>query len=144
MRDYEVEALDSTMVNSELWLDDLMDELGTDSRNDAWEVLTAVLHGLRDRLPPEEVADLAIQLPMLVRGMFFDGWRPSPSAVGWSRAGFAAELETRVAADGHEASERCAVAVFRVLIHRVSPHEMSDVVAALPGEVRTLWDRAVY
>jgi uncharacterized protein (DUF2267 family) len=32
------------------------------------------LPALRDRLPAEEAVDLAAQLPLLVKGMYYDGW----------------------------------------------------------------------
>jgi uncharacterized protein (DUF2267 family) len=46
-------------------------------RNQSYNALRAVLHALRDRLTVDEAAHFAAQLPMLVRGMYYDGWDPS-------------------------------------------------------------------
>jgi uncharacterized protein (DUF2267 family) len=35
------------------------------------------LHVLRDRLPVPEAAHLGAQLPMLVRGFYYDNWKPT-------------------------------------------------------------------
>ena len=43
--------------------------------------LQVVLHALRDRLPVEAVAALGSQLPLLVRGMYYEGWSPSETPV---------------------------------------------------------------
>ena len=42
----------------------------------AYSVLRSVLHQLRDRLTLEEGVDLGAQLPLIVRGLYYDGWRP--------------------------------------------------------------------
>ena len=47
--------------------------LGTDDRQDAYRAVRGVLHTLRDRLPVEESAQLAAQLPTLLRGVFYEG-----------------------------------------------------------------------
>jgi hypothetical protein len=39
--------------------------------------LRATLHALRDRLTVEEVAQLGAQLPMLIRGFYYEGWDPT-------------------------------------------------------------------
>lgn len=38
--------------------------------------MRAVLHALRDRLTIHGTADFASQLPMLIRGMFYECWQP--------------------------------------------------------------------
>jgi uncharacterized protein (DUF2267 family) len=51
-------------------------ELGWENhRNMSYAALRPVLHALRDRLTVQEAADLAAQLPLLVKGIFFDGCR---------------------------------------------------------------------
>jgi Uncharacterized conserved protein (DUF2267) len=37
--------------------------------------LRSVLHVLRNRLTPEQAVHLGAQLPLLVRGIFYEGWR---------------------------------------------------------------------
>lgn len=39
--------------------------------------MRASLHALRDRLTVEEVAQLGAQLPMLIRGFYYEGWNPT-------------------------------------------------------------------
>src|ERR671934_238634 len=72
-----VEAFDTTLEKTDAWLNELSDELGTANRHQAYEVLRAFLHALRDRLPVESAAKLGAQLPMLVRGFYYEGWNPT-------------------------------------------------------------------
>jgi uncharacterized protein (DUF2267 family) len=43
----------------------------------AYRTVRAVLHALRDRMTVDEAAHFAAQLPLLLRGVFFDMWHPS-------------------------------------------------------------------
>jgi len=66
-----VKAFDTTIHTTNVWLNDLMDELSWHDRTQAYHAIRVVLHALRDCLPTGEAADLAAQLPMLVRGFSF-------------------------------------------------------------------------
>jgi uncharacterized protein (DUF2267 family) len=86
-----LDVFDQTLQKTNIWLKEIMDDLGPD-RQRAYHALRAVLHTLRDRLTVEEAAHLSAQLPLLVRGIYFEGWHPRtsrpPSARGrifWSR-----------------------------------------------------------
>jgi uncharacterized protein (DUF2267 family) len=41
-----------------------------------------MLHALRDRLPPEIAVHLSAQLPMLVRGIYYEGWKADERSHG--------------------------------------------------------------
>src|SRR5579871_3143116 len=69
-------TFESFTQEAHLWVNEVADELGLDDKRLAQHVLRAALHALRDRLPLELVAHLSAQLPMLVRGMYFEGWNP--------------------------------------------------------------------
>jgi uncharacterized protein (DUF2267 family) len=73
----QVEALVSSMQKTGEWLRDLAEELGEGNRHHAYAALRATLHALRDRLSVEQSAHFAAQLPLVVRGVYFEGWRPT-------------------------------------------------------------------
>ena len=75
MADTQVAALDHTIQQTNIWLKTLAEELHIEDRHDAYRALRSVLHVLRDRLTPEQAVHLGAQLPVLVRGIYYDGWR---------------------------------------------------------------------
>jgi uncharacterized protein (DUF2267 family) len=131
-----------TIHTTNAWLKDLMHELGWQDRHRAYRALRAVLHSLRDRLPVAEVADLGAQLPMLVRGLYYEGWAPSekPSRVR-TREDFLAPIAAAFRDEPDVFPEAVAWAVFRLLAGRVSAGEIADIEHVLPSEIRSLWPR---
>jgi uncharacterized protein (DUF2267 family) len=134
-----LETFDKAVQSTDLWLGEIMKELGPD-RHVAWHVLTAVLHALRDRLPIGLAVHLGAQLPLLIRGAYYDGWRPSERE---PKTHTQEEFLRRVAG-GIEGTrpvnvQRAVKAVFRVLNHRVDPNQAANVREALPEPIRALW-----
>ena len=72
-----LDVFDRTVHGTNNWLNDLMQVLGWQDRHKAYMALKATLHALRDRLTVEEVAQLGAQLPMLIRGFYYEGWDPT-------------------------------------------------------------------
>lgn len=132
-------VLEGTLEKTRLWLDELAGELGTDDRNYAYRVLRGYLHTLRDRISLEEAVQLGAQLPQLIRGMYYEGWVPARTPLGYHDVD---EFLRRVAAEASlngetEASIACE-ATTRVMHRHVSEGEIRDVLAVLPEELRTL------
>ncbi|MEX0704092.1 MAG: DUF2267 domain-containing protein [Planctomycetales bacterium] len=135
-----LETFDSTLQTTNIWLAELMDELEWEDRHRAYHAFRVVLHALRDRLPVNETAHLAAQLPMLVRGIFFEGWHPAGKPLKErSREEFLAHIEKSYPFDFEADVENIARAVFSVLEKHVTPGEIDDVKQALPAPVRKLW-----
>jgi uncharacterized protein (DUF2267 family) len=67
-----VNVFDKTLQTTNIWLDEIMEELGLD-RQLAWHILGAVLRALRDRLPADLAAHLSAQLP---------SWSAAPTRTG--------------------------------------------------------------
>ena len=123
-----------------VWYRDAVVELGTEDLRYAARALRAVLHVLRDRLSVEEAAQLAAQLPTLIRGIYYEGWRPG--ATRHLAHDVDAFLE-HVAAEGRMAgateASHAVSAVARVLHRHVSEGELDDVLAILPAKLRPLF-----
>jgi len=68
-----LDVFDRTVQAANLWLKELMDALGWDDRYQAYEGLRTTLHALRDRLTLEEMAQLGAQVPLLIRGVYYEG-----------------------------------------------------------------------
>jgi uncharacterized protein (DUF2267 family) len=131
-------VFDETVQKTNTWLKEIAEDLDAD-RHVAYQALRAVLHCLRDRLTVDEAAHLGDQLPMLVRGIYYEAWRAAgkPLKVR-SREEFLARLATPLARSPIE-PEDAARAVFQVLERHVTPGEIEDVIQELPQDIRTLW-----
>lgn len=137
-----LEVFDETLHKTNTWLKEIGQELSVD-RHGAYQVLRAVLHCLRDRLTIHEAADLGDQLPMLVRGIYYEAWHPAgkPNKIR-SRDEFLAGITTRIAMKQSIDAEKAARAVFRTLENHISLGEIRDVISVLPEKIRTLWPRS--
>lgn len=132
-------VFDDTIQKTNIWLNEVMDELGPD-RQRAYHALRAVLHTLRDRLTTEEAAHLSAQLPMLIRGIYFEGWDPQrqPSKQRSSEQ-FVADVSSRLQMVGPVNPESATRAVFRAIDRHVTAGETADVKDMLTEDIRTLW-----
>jgi uncharacterized protein (DUF2267 family) len=98
------------------------------------------LHELRDRLTIQEVAQLAAQLPMLVRGFYYEGWNPTGKPEKErSEEQFLAHIARHFQDDDAVDPELVARAVFTLLEKHVSEGEIEDVRQVLPSSLRRLW-----
>jgi uncharacterized protein (DUF2267 family) len=135
-----LDVFDTTLQKTNSWLNDLMELLGWQDRHKAYLALRATLHALRDRLSVEEVAQLGAQLPMLIRGFYYEGWDPTGKPLRERhKEEFLARIERQFRGDDRIDPEPVARAVFTVLAHRVSAGEIEDVKHVLPDELRDLW-----
>jgi uncharacterized protein (DUF2267 family) len=136
-----LEVFDTTVQKTNEWLDEIMYELALEDRHTAYASLRGTLHALRDRLPVEETAHLGAQLPMLVRGFYYEGWRPGREPVKMHREEFLLRVEdqlTRPAALQLD-SEAVVRAVFLVLSRKISKGEIEQIEQMLPKDLRYLW-----
>jgi uncharacterized protein (DUF2267 family) len=135
-----VDSIERSVHETNRWLKELSEELGhEDNKEEAWRVLRAYLRVLRDRLTVDEAAQLAAQLPLVLRGVFYEGFDPSRQPV---KLRHSEEFRERLADEAQLASSgeaaRAVDAATRILASHVTPGEWDDVLAQLPTELREL------
>ena len=134
-----IRGLDHSVELTNVWLAELAAELGTDDRHEAYRVLRSFLHTLRDRLTVEEAAELSAQLPLLVRGIFFQNWRPHGTPARYhDRNEFLSRFAGEAGLEGETSVSFAAEAALRTFRKHVSAGEVADVLAVLPEDVREL------
>ena len=140
MSDTQVPALEHTIQQTNLWLKKLGEDLHLEERHDAYVALRAVLHVLRDRLTPEQAVHLGAQLPILVRGIYYEGWRPAQTPANERQpAEFAALVAAQMPAQLGREALRVTKAVFGLLEKELDSGETAKIIATLPAPLRSLW-----
>lgn len=134
-----LEVFDRTFQVTNIWLDEIMEKLGPD-RHVAWKALSTVLHKLRDMLQPGLAAHLGAQLPLLVRGVYYDLYEPSKQPTSLrTREDFVSEVENWLS-DIRPVDPVLAIqTVFGVLDRHLSAGQVAKVREALPAPIRSLW-----
>lgn len=141
MSDTEPSIIQHSVESTHVWLKEIAEELGDEDRQYAYRAMRAVLHTLRDRLTVDVAANLAGQLPTLIRGIYYEDWNPAGTPAAIHDVG---TFLDRVAEEGHMAGETEAslavTAVARVLRKHVSAGEIHEVLTVLPDAFSVLID----
>jgi uncharacterized protein (DUF2267 family) len=135
-----MEVFNNTLQKTHVWLKEIMAELDWQDEHKAYLVLRAVIHVLRDRLMMEEAVQLGAQLPMLIRGFYYEGWDPwrKPSKERHQEQ-FLGHVKTYFRNDDRVDPEALVRAVFKVLSKHIAEGEVEDVKHMLPAQLRALW-----
>lgn len=136
----KIAAFDSTLQTTNIWLNEIDEQLGWQDKHRAYHALRTVLHALRDLLPVDVAVALGTQLPMLIRGFYYEGWHAHVKAVRERKKD---ALVHYIAAAFHDDPavdpEEVARAVFQVIARHVTAGEIKHVKLTLPRELQELW-----
>jgi len=130
------DVFDETVQKTNLLLKAIETEFDWEKRrHQSYAALRAVLHVLRDRLTVEEAAQFAAQLPLLVKGIFYDGWDPSDVPKKINREVFVEEVRRRFPYAMDRRIEDLITTVLKALRSYVSEGELEDVYSMLPKDL---------
>ena len=131
-------TFDHSLNTTKEWLKDLQARMGLADEEQALFVLRGVMQALRDRLTVVECASLASEIPMLLQGVYYHGWKPGNKPLKIrTQQEFVDLVEQHLNGryDAHEAIRN----VFSLLSNRMSPGEIQDIKQMLPETLRRLW-----
>ena len=133
-----LEVFDNTLQKTMEWLGDIDQELGWEDRHRAYDALRGCLHQVHDRLPVDEVAHLSAQLPMLIRGIYYEGWDPGRRP-GRTADEFISALTDYVPWLPDLDYETIARACLNVISRHLDPGVVRHVRNSMSESVRKLW-----
>jgi uncharacterized protein (DUF2267 family) len=133
-----LDGFDSTVQQTNLWLKDLMARIPTTDRHYAYQLLRATLHVFRDRIGPENAVHFGAQLPMLIRGFYYEGWQLKQPTKTRHIGDFLAAIEEEAGRYlGTDLGPKVK-AVFAVIADKTDAHEIDKLRKVLPAELQLL------
>ena len=137
-------SLNQAINSYETWLNELEQKPAIQSPENAWSAMRSVLQTLRDRMPAEEAVHLGAQLPLIARGVFFEGWKLSRDPDKMNQQEFYDRVRKRLAGTSLENDPALmTVYAFEVINRHIDPGQINHVKATLPHDLVVLWPEQV-
>ena len=135
-----LEVFDTTLQETNHWLKLMMGELGTADRHAAFGALRGALHAVRDRIGVHNAAHLGAQMPMLLRGAYYESWHPAATPTRERHlADFIDHVAAEMPRDSRIDAAEAARACFAVMSQCLDGGEMMKLRKLLPHEALNLW-----
>jgi len=135
-----LEGIDHTVQLTHIWINDLDARLGWEDKHRSYRLLRTVLQAIRDWLMVDEAAGFGAQLPELLRGVYYEHWRPATTPVKKrGKADFIARIDNAFKTDPIIFTPEAVSAVFALLSDKITAGEIKQVHHALPADIRALW-----
>jgi uncharacterized protein (DUF2267 family) len=134
-----LEVFDRTVQKTNVLLGEIESEFGwEDRRHQSYAAFRIVLHALRDRLTVQEAADFAAQLPLLVKGVFYEGWNPSAVPIKMKPDEFFERIRTEFQWSLDRSIQEMVVVVLRATSKHISDGQLDDIASILPSHLASL------
>ncbi len=135
----KIASLDHEVQEVYEWLNEINRITGWDSNSKAYAALHATLRLLRDNLTLDDCVKLAAQLSPLIRGFYYENWRPCKQPLRERSAEeFIDNLIELLREYNHSDidPELAASSVFKTLANKTSAEEVNKIFSQLPKGVR--------
>jgi len=135
-----ISMLDGAAQQASVWIDEVDQAARCSDTQRAYRLLRATLHALRDWVNPDQAADLGAQLPVLIRGIYYEGWNPSGTPKHpHGKDDFIAAVQRDFAKDPMRYPDLEIEAVFSVLNKHIASGQLTQMRNALQKPLRALW-----
>lgn len=135
-----LDVFDTTLQKTNKILKEIEGELDWIGRkNQAYLALRSVLHALRDRLPVTDSVHFSAQLPLLLKGVYFDGWNPEIVPVKFNRQEFLNYIGNQFKFDVEGGTQRIVKVVLDKVFASIEPTEVAKIINELPSDITSLF-----
>jgi uncharacterized protein (DUF2267 family) len=119
------------------WVNNLMKRFEFRDNNEAFAMLKATLWALRDRVPNEEAIQLGAQLPVLLRGYYYEDWKHDPHR-GEHADNFYTKIQNHLKGYENLEVEKATPIVLKFIFEKISQGEAQDVKDNLPKDLQQM------
>ncbi len=133
-----IPGMDRAVNIAREWLLDFKSMTEIQNDDDVVGAIRAVLQALRDRLPVNEAADFGAQLPLIIRGIYFENWKPADKPLKLRTKKEFLEYVERLLTRNLDA-EKTTARVFYFLQKKISQGEIADIKRNMPKDILALW-----
>jgi len=135
-----ISTLDNATQDANIWLNEISAGAHWGDKKRSYRLLRATLHALRDWLNSNEAADLGAQLPMLIRGIYYEGWNPSATPLPERKLeAFYDRVQRDFKMDPLGNPQLSVSAVFAVLSKHITKGEIDQIRNTMRKDLRDLW-----
>lgn len=138
MASASLENIDKSVQKTNEWLKEIMEALEIQDKHRAYLALRATLHALRDRLPIDEAVQFGAQFPLMIKGLYYEGWVPARTPVKMSKDEFIDKVHSHFMNNPDIDAEELVRCVLAVIVNKTSEGEMEDIKSSLPKDFMDL------
>jgi uncharacterized protein (DUF2267 family) len=139
-----LESIDHTVDVTHNWINDLDKRLGWNNKGRSYRLPRVVLQTLRDWLTVKDAVGFGAQLPILLRGIYYEHWRPAETPVAnRAKADFLTRIDNAFELDPIPYTPDTLIAVFDLLSSKIDPGEVAHLRRALPPGLKMLFPESV-
>ena len=128
------------ILESYRWVYETSLFLGDSGTAYSYHALRGVLVALRDRMPVQEVFQLSAQMPVHIRGFFFEGYNLKDKPVKMKADDFLKRIMDAMPPNCSTEPTVIFKGVLQVLYNHITEGELEDIYATLPQDIKALWD----
>lgn len=134
-------VFDDTLHTTNTWLHEITSRCDLRDRQQGYRLMRVCLHTIRDAISVTASANLTAQLPMLIRGIYYEGWEPAsvPKRIR-SVDAFLEDIEASFSEVPDFDGAAAFIEFISVMAMHVSPGELAHLQKMMPEEIKPLWD----
>jgi uncharacterized protein (DUF2267 family) len=134
-----LDTFDKSVQQTNQILKDLELQLGWENRRDqTFDLLRISLQALRDRLPVNPAVHLGSELPMLMRGLYYEGWDPDKVPIKINKESFLENIRREFKYNSELNIEKLVNIALATTLQTVSDDTQQQIREVLPEGIAKL------
>ncbi len=107
-------------------------------RNQTYKILRVILHGFRDRMTTEAVVNFSAQLPLILKGVYFESYNAANKPEKYEKNTFLSNVQKEILYDVDYSMPELVRAIVMTFTDNFSDESVNVLEKSLPNEYHDL------